>query len=507
MFSIFPQWTSVQRQNPTYHDLEFGTSPSPPFNQGYNDDVMVEVEGTVVDSHIAAIDNIINHTHGEDSMDIPLVHHDWNIIIAPDVQYQKLLTDANMLEGGVMELEWEMADHLGCTLSVRGLCLQYQLVQPSDSPLLAPRDRAAITADAIPAIGDRVAVRGRFIFDCGHPPFRAEIHPIDSIAVIHHSDYANVRFSNNGGYAWYQPGDVNLKEDERCQLDTRFTDFANELLSKPNVTGWGPLNDLVSDVEWAEKIVNEGEFIDGGCHRTFDTDLVSPTALAKDNINSKTCYVHYDHPMNDMFPNDSTAAGLRYIPLVFPLSNPFEFTVPGGPQIIPEFSAESGTTTQVYNSGATPTALSVCFQRNVIKKHDNQDPGFFSLCDTDTRQELVTWITANGQSRLYVDGGDNCLSLNVYPDDTLTVGSHGFECDFSCGEHWDDDFTAAADDRIGFTRASFTQNMNWGLPGVSLGGITFTGTYRLTSQPDLATTKSRQSSAGDYTMTVTISAP
>jgi hypothetical protein len=508
--SIFPQWTSVQRQNATYHDLEFGANPSPPFNQGFNDDVMVEIEGTVIDSHIAAIDNIINHTHGEDNRDIPRVHHDWNIILAPDVQYQKLLTDANMLEGGVMELEWEMADHLECTETAFGFCVKYGLVQPSDSTLLAPQDRAAFTADVIPAVGDRIAARGRFIFDCGHPPFRSEIHPIDALAVIHHSDYANVRFSNNGGYTWYQPGDDNIKVDERCEIDDRFKDLASTLLDKPNVTGWGPLDDLVADVKWAQKIIGLAEFADGGCERFFDTELVSPTAIGKDGINSKTCYTHYAHPMNDMFPNDATTP-LPYVPISFPANNPFQFTVPGGPQILPEFNAQAGATTQVYNSGATVKSIGVCFERHPQGPgHDTQDPGLINLegCSTDTRQELVTWISANGQSRLYADGGDNCLAVNLYPDDTLAISSHGFECDFSCGEHWDDDFTAAADDRIGFTRASFTADQNWGLPGGTTStGQTLSGTYTLTSQPDLATINSRQKSAGDYTMTVTIVPP
>jgi hypothetical protein len=120
----------------------------------------------------------------------------------------------------------------------------------------------------------------------------------------------------------------------------------------------------------------------------------------------------------------------------------------------------------------------------------------FDCCDDNKPQELVTWITVNGRSRLYVDGGTNCLTTSVYAGDTLSIGSHGFECDFSCGERWDDDFATAPDDRIGTTRAAFTENENWGLSP---------GTYTLTSQPDLATAKSRSSSAGDYKMTITIS--
>ena len=74
-----------------------------PYDEGYDADAMIEVEGVVVASHIAAIDTPLNHTHGEQG-DVPRVHHDWDLFVALDIPYQGVLTDANMLAGAVIEL-------------------------------------------------------------------------------------------------------------------------------------------------------------------------------------------------------------------------------------------------------------------------------------------------------------------------------------------------------------------------------------------------------------------
>ena len=77
----------------------------------------------------------------------------------------------------------------------------------------------------------------------------------------------------------------------------------------------------------------------------------------------------------------------------------------------------------------------------------------------------------------------------------MRVGSHGFECDLSCGEHWDDpDVARSADDRIGTTSFAFTEATNWGIGG----------DYTVFSQPDLTTLRSRDGTVADYRMRITI---
>ena len=131
---INPAWVSPQRSlsladrtNLYQNHIADDKVPQLEFTNGYEDDVMIEVEGVVVDSHVAAIDTPTNHTHGA-KHDIPRVHHDWNLMVALDKKYQHLMTDANMMEGGVMELEWELADHLECAVKappiVGDVCLQ-----------------------------------------------------------------------------------------------------------------------------------------------------------------------------------------------------------------------------------------------------------------------------------------------------------------------------------------------------------------------------------------------
>jgi hypothetical protein len=80
--------------------------------------------------------------------DFPTNHesHDWNFLIGPDPQYRGLASDANgkRLNELLVECEWE-TKHF------------------PDAFLPAPRDRAYVL--------------GRWVFDCGHPPYRSEIHP------------------------------------------------------------------------------------------------------------------------------------------------------------------------------------------------------------------------------------------------------------------------------------------------------------------------------------------
>jgi hypothetical protein len=463
----------------------------PPYAKGYDADVMVQIEGVVLASHISPIDNPINHTHGN-AGDVPRIHHDWSIHIAPDAQYQKLLSDANMLEGGKMELEWEIADHL-----------------TNGGTVLVPANPMTdgMTADAVPAVGDRVAIRGRFIFDCGHPPYRTEIHPIDSIAVIHGRERVKWRYSQFGGSTWFQPADVNLPLNGAERADEKIGDLVGTLTKLPNVTGWGPFNDAVAQIDRITNILGSVSFVTDGCQRQYDTELIGPPNAA---------YFPYEHAMLDKFNGHSTTPTMSF-PRTLPYNwDAYSFLVGGVQIVLPMPLAEfpqARPTSIIYdptkNSASSgPKQYDVCFVRTVLRKHDNTDPSqlFCSTwispgtpggcCQVDTTDDLVTYVTAADQTRLYAEGGSNCLRVSMWKGDTLHVGSHGFECDFSCGERWDDpDFAGAADERIGVTRAAFTAARNFGASG---------GPYTLLSQPDLGTAYSRTQTNRDYKMTVTV---
>jgi hypothetical protein len=517
--SILPQWVSPQRWKDDGVDTRLEYDPLDPHHfqtGGYDDDAMVEVEGVVVSTHVSPIDTPIDHTHGA-AFDIPRVHHDWTIHIAPDVQYQKLLTNANMLEGGVMELEWEMADVLRCVhvlpATPAGIAQcdgGWYRVTGEDDLAVGSTDsrRAGMTADAVPTIGDRVAVRGRFILDCGHPPYRAEIHPIDALAVIHRSDYYKFRYSQFGGRTWYEPADINLTVDG-CSLATGLGNVAKQAVPTSDVVAdWVPGSDSINNMEKLGQIGDDAQNLAkfwAGCRQFYDSELLSP-----DNA----CYTTYEHALNDKFPGVTTGS-MSGLPssLTLPLNmGDFSFSFPGGgPQITPSFTGTAGAMGPVYTSpsvSAQARNLQVCFQLQDPRNHDNVDASFlseeFEDCQDNGPEELVLWMTVNGQAKLYSKDEDNCLTATVLPGDTLSVGTHGFECDFSCGERWGtndaNEIADETDDRIGVTSAAFTERQNWGLSG----GPSSNGSYVLVSQPDVSTHRSRSLTPGDYKIAVTI---
>jgi hypothetical protein len=115
--------------------------PGVPAWVGVNDNYNVIAEGTVRESRIS-------------SSDYPLLHdsHDQNFLVALDPKYKGLNSDANPIAPSgerLMEMEWES---------------KY------------------FPFNFWPAAGDRVWMEGRWIFDCGHPPYRTEIHPPSAVA-------------------------------------------------------------------------------------------------------------------------------------------------------------------------------------------------------------------------------------------------------------------------------------------------------------------------------------
>jgi hypothetical protein len=112
-----------------------------------SDDIQ-NLEGIVTKSHISREDLPLNHTYTGGEQQIA---HDWNINVAPAVAYQGLMSDGNFANGEAeIEVEWEF-DY-------------------GDR-------RGHLPIEALPGVGDQVYMKGRWIYDCGHPPYRTEIHP------------------------------------------------------------------------------------------------------------------------------------------------------------------------------------------------------------------------------------------------------------------------------------------------------------------------------------------
>lgn len=116
---LYPQWVTAER----FHGPE-----------NYR-----LVEGNVTGGHVAAADDFLNH----DSQD-------QNWLVQPDRPYRDLRQPSYPSPSQPMEMEWELN---------------------------------AIPPEVRPTAGDRVSTVGYWIFDCGHDPFRTEIHPPVGIAV------------------------------------------------------------------------------------------------------------------------------------------------------------------------------------------------------------------------------------------------------------------------------------------------------------------------------------
>jgi hypothetical protein len=305
--SIFPQWAPVMTpdtkpridpdgsKRPCQVDAPAGSPDACPLdtdrnrallypngnmNLGFNAEKPRAFSGVVARSHIAALDTPFNHTR-RPAGSIPLVAHDWNIIIAPDVAYQHMLSEANLIdENGMLEVEWEQ------------------------------QDLAGLGIFDLPGVGDRVAVRGRWIYDCGHPPFKTEIHPPTAMVTIK-DNTARLLFQPIGGQTWFQPSDPLLPgpfpKAGACPLATRlgrsFADF-----------GLGDAIDLYLTVG------------DTKCNRHIPLDRVEP-----DDV----CYFPYNHTMRDILHDD--------VPLVFDLLLPKHPTEAAPSDAFLEANARLGT--------------------------------------------------------------------------------------------------------------------------------------------------------------------
>jgi hypothetical protein len=470
--SIFPQWVAV---NPP--------SLPPPgthINQGYLTEQPEVLEGVVLSVQVSSIDNPFNHTRLSPE-NIPQVAHDVNIFVAPDFPYQHLLADANIAEhGATIEVEWELTPD-------------------------------KMTLEAMPAPGDRVWMKGRWIFDCGHPPFKTEIHPPNALAVIRShltTTEAVLRLSPFGGPVWYQPADPNISEAQKCPIPP----------------------DLKSDLESA--LWDVALFV-GGCERRAPEDLFN--AIAPTNM----CYFDYNRPVSGFEPPIEFPLPLP--PRPSPSAVPFFSTLPG-PRGTPASPLAFSTATFVdggdsphyvvtlpdasilpnapddarfvagwTNDVEPPRRLfQVCFnillnqQRDFDKDGNDWIPDWITglpgipgvpCLQTDSITEPVIYFAANGA--WVQDPG--CVLVSLTDHDTLNISAHGYECDLSCREHWDDDFAEAPDDRLGKAFAAFDASHNFGAPP-NFGRPQLVHT--VAAKGELATEKSRQGGAYVFVFTV-----
>lgn len=120
-------------------------------------------------------------------------------------------------------------------------------------------------------------------------------------------------------------------------------------------------------------------------------------------------------------------------------------------------------------------------------------------CSADKTDDLVLYVTVNGQTKRMDPRSTAGLdfNVNVRANDTLSISTSGFECDFSCGEH-PADVLNSPNDRIGSIEMAFT--------GPRFGGtgtIGSTKTYRMKSQTNNTNDRSEVLTMGDYAIKAT----
>jgi hypothetical protein len=381
------------------------------------DDHIQTLEGVVLKSHISSEDAPFNHTFLTPKQQMGAhglkVAHDWNIIVAPDVKYQDLMSDANFLnEGAAVEVEWE-TDY-------------------GNDFYLPP--------DAVPGMGDRIYMKGRWIYDCGHPPYRTEIHPPAALVVMRREpfvprDYglsdsssgpvpatqAIVRLSHFGGptYFWSPPcqvsGNLNLKDisfgDELEAYFNHQVDFADLKLS-PDF--W-----CYTEYVWGR----------GGHDEIGDVEFELPLPPKPSSEAQPAVFVG----PNEINPQTQCeVVSITYNGN----SNSFHARIPGCNTALESVYSTTFRVFAYWRSGEGPVgnpaaqSLNVCFTPEYLKPHG------------DWSEELtMLYVGANGhfvQAR--TDGKPACIPANLDEGQALVISAHGFECDFSCGQVPEDAF-------------------------------------------------------------------
>jgi len=522
---IFPQWAGLYtdgndpRVNPSKAQglcttnpqtgqqvcpLGTGTTPACDDDPGGEQDCGFKAEkprtltGTVVRAHIAAVDNPFGHTHGKVS-ERTTVQHDWNMDIAPDLPWQKMMADENVVSGGTVEVEWEQDD----------------------------AHKAPINALAV--AGDHVAVHGRAIFDCGHPPWHTEIHPPDAMAVVHQNtltvlarDASHGETSNgvttfpSASPVWFQPADPYLPGGAQGTNAKILT------------------HDLDANVDIGNAIDIATDHLGFDCSSFVNLVSLSPDAGA---------YVPYRHKFTDILGDDEPMIIDVPLPPVPAGATATDAFVQANAQLIASSSTAttlgsiSGVTIAVQNgpprfhitipasslqaisqvSSVTATAqwagqpspifrtLEVCFSRNpgggFLK--DTFSPTIplsdtLGFCNTDFTEEPFLYYSAAGSwaKSEMTDPLTVCAEARVTATEDLRLTVHGFECDLSCGEEWDDGFDTP-DDRQGTVDVLFTPADNWGAS---------TAIYQTLSQPDTKDDREITVTVGDSLVSFQITA-
>ncbi len=166
----------------------FTTPPSQIKVQNEWADVVAEkevmVSGTI---------NNVEFSGGDLSIDHPF-SRDFTFDVTLDEPYWPLSRDLG--EGGGSDHELHMELELGSMLHSEPQfagpasgepwqLLPFEQTKPL-TPTLDTRAHENLQAAYIPQVGDRIAAKGRWIIDCGHPDFHAEIHPLTMAAFGHH---------------------------------------------------------------------------------------------------------------------------------------------------------------------------------------------------------------------------------------------------------------------------------------------------------------------------------
>lgn len=404
ILSLFPQWASVE--------------PS---------DEPKVLEGVVVASRISALDNPINHSRDGRGA----VVHDWNFMVAPDPDYQYLLSDANFLgsgaHAGTIEVEWEQADD-------------------------------KLSLDAIPGVGDRVWLRGRWIFDCGHPPYRTEIHPPTALVVIRREPVVLEDIFRNS--------DVPGRPVPATQAVVRLSGAGGPVDFKGTIS-LPDAEDLLTFL------------LDYKVNDSIDLRKLLPSKWSYDNYVRTVASSEFDVPLPPRPPGAAqpswfTIGGVlgEITAEPQPAGSPTRYRVkipaPGDGSRTLTFVAYWSDSSGRGVSSPTARKLFVGFGSSIEKTHDGRKglmswaPAFVPGGD-DGRPEWVQYFSANGHWIRYDPGRSSSVTLNVDGDQTLRISAAGYECDLSCGEKWDDDLTESPNDRIGTVTQLFDSVSSFGL--------------------------------------------
>jgi len=147
----------------------------------------MEISGRISDVELSGGDLSIDHPFSRDfTFDVLLDEPYWPLA-------RQLGTGAK--DGGAGEHELHMEIELGQMLhslpQFKGPAegepwqlLPFEQTQPP-TPTLDTRAHENLEAGYIPREGERIVMRGRWIIDCGHPDFHAELHPITFMAFAH----------------------------------------------------------------------------------------------------------------------------------------------------------------------------------------------------------------------------------------------------------------------------------------------------------------------------------